>query len=352
MIARTRRFFSLALRVKGMIDRERKYKSGLGLRDRWAAWRRGFVSESLMIYEMNKQPAAYLSDFARHVRTPDINERFKSVLDNKFIFSKVFGPHLFRTPRVFFWLDKGKTYSFRDEDVIKAERADIIELCRGGARLIVKSVDGGGGANVFAIRVEGEDALINHSRAQISDLERLLATRINSIVIDFVEQHQYAWEIFPRATNTVRLLTMWDYDVGRPFIAAAVHRFGRTPTIPVDNWSRGGLSVSIDLGRGQLGKGVMHPSTGDRGWHATHPETGRQIEGVTIPGWENICTKILHAASTVPFLPYVGWDVVVTGDGFTVLEGNNFSDVNLLQVHKPLLEDPRVKKFYEHHGVI
>ena len=352
MIARARRFFSLAFRFKGMIDRERKTKSGLGLTERWTAWRRGFVSESLMIYEMNKRSGAYLSDYARHVRTPDINERFKSVLDNKFIFSRMFGADVFRTPQVYFWLDRGRTFAFRGESVVKAETADVMALCRDRSRLIVKSVDGGGGANVYAIEIEGDQALINHGKTQISALERLLASRVNSIAIEFAEQHRYAREIFPLATNTVRILTMWDYDAGNPFIAAAVHRFGRAPTIPVDNWSRGGLSVAIDLEGGVLGKGIMHPSTGDRAWHAVHPETGQQIEGVRVPGWESIRTKILHAASTVPFLPYVGWDVVVTEDGFVVLEGNNFSDVNLLQVHKPLLEDPRVRKFYEFHGVI
>ena len=148
MIARARRFFSLALRFKGMIDRERKTKSGLGLTERWTAWRRGFVSESLMIYEMNKRPGAYLSDYARHVRTPDINERFKSVLDNKFIFSRMFGAEVFRTPQVYFWLDRGRTFAFRGESVVKAATADVIALCRDRSRLIVKSVDGGGGAVV------------------------------------------------------------------------------------------------------------------------------------------------------------------------------------------------------------
>lgn len=352
MIARARRFFSLALRFKGMIDRERKSKSGLGLLERWSAWRRGFVSESLMIYEMDKRPEVYLSDYARHVRTPDINERFKSVLDNKFIFSRMFGADVLRTPQVYFWLDKGKTFAFRDSKVVKTEAADVIKLCREKSRLIVKSVDGGGGANVFAIEVKDDQALINHRKVQVADLERLLASRTNAIAIEFAEQHRYARDIFPLATNSVRVLTMWDYDTGCPFIAAAVHRFGRTPTIPVDNWSRGGLSVAIDLERGCLGRGIMHPSTGDREWHSTHPETGKQIEGVGIPGWGSIRTKILHAASTAPFLPYIGWDVVVTEDGFVVLEGNNFSDVNLLQVHQPLLGDPRVRKFYEYHGVI
>lgn len=58
-------------------------------------------------------------------------------------------------------------------------------------------------------------------------------------------------------------------------------------------------------------------------------------------------------AGRFPQLPYVGWDIVVTDPGeFTVIEGNTCSGVRVFQVHRPLLDDPRVRRFYEHHDVI
>lgn len=55
----------------------------------------------------------------------------------------------------------------------------------------------------------------------------------------------------------------------------------------------------------------------------------------------------------LPFLNYVGWDVVVTDDGFKVIEGNNNTDIEI-QMHRRLglLTQPRVQRFYEHHKVI
>jgi len=35
-----------------------------------------------------------------------------------------------------------------------------------------------------------------------------------------------------------------------------------------------------------------------------------------------------------------------------VIEGNAFSDTDLLQTHEPLLADDRVRRFFEHHGVV
>ena len=50
--------------------------------------------------------------------------------------------------------------------------------------------------------------------------------------------------------------------------------------------------------------------------------------------------------------PAIAWDLVVTRDGCSVLEGNGPPDVFVWEVHTPLLADPRVRRFYEDHGVI
>jgi len=39
-------------------------------------------------------------------------------------------------------------------------------------------------------------------------------------------------------------------------------------------------------------------------------------------------------------------------DGPRLIEANNFSGVHLFQIHRPLLADPRVARFYRAHWVI
>lgn len=57
-------------------------------------------------------------------------------------------------------------------------------------------------------------------------------------------------------------------------------------------------------------------------------------------------------AAAFPYLLRLGWDVVLTDDedGFPVLEVNAHAAMRTLQVHRPLLRDPRVRRFYEYHG--
>jgi glutathione synthase/RimK-type ligase-like ATP-grasp enzyme len=61
---------------------------------------------------------------------------------------------------------------------------------------------------------------------------------------------------------------------------------------------------------------------------------------------------VLDLAETVPYLPRLGWDVLPTDDGFVVLEANAHAATRTVQVHRPLLRDERVRRFYEHHDCL
>ena len=61
---------------------------------------------------------------------------------------------------------------------------------------------------------------------------------------------------------------------------------------------------------------------------------------------------MLAIAGSLPFIPDTAWDLVITDRGFTILEANGASALFLFRVHAPLLEDARVRRFYELHGVI
>ena len=137
-------------------------------------------------------------------------------------------------------------------------------------------------------------------------------------------------------------------------MAAAAQRIGSSRSYPTDNFRAGlgGLSAEINLQSGSLSQGATLTESWELAWHDRHPETQSQIEGVIIPGWEEICQLVLQAAEQLAWTPQIAWDLLVTNDGLSVIEVNGSPGLPVHQVHGPLISDSRCLHFYQAHGVI
>lgn len=284
--------------------------------------RRGVSYHSYALYP---QGSGYLSEVARLDAFFINGKATRDVLNDKYRFSRQFGDRLPIPP------------------ILGILRNGALELLHGPLEpwreqgdLIAKPLHGSRGVGV--VRLKPGDALPFSS-------EPLLLTPL-------VEQAAYAKQIAPFGGNTIRVLTLRD-EAG-PFIVRAVHRFGTLETAPTDNWSRGSLCAKVDLETGVLSKAVKHPrrTNGALQWVSRHPDTDALIEGTFVPRWPQIQAELLCALATLPELRYVGWDILITEEGFQVLEGNANTEFNALQVHGPLLDDDRVRAFYRHHKIV
>ena len=339
------------------------------MRERLWLYRRGFLSQARALYEFGRHdPRQYLSDYARYVRTPRINGRWAVALDNKLVFHWMMQPFDDYRPDLYGLIESGTVHRSLPLQVTSVDESSacsnastvgtdpgrwVLDRLRDEGALVIKPVTGGGGENVLVCdhregeyRVNDEPRTADEFRSLIRDLDGYL-------VFEFVEPAGYATELFPDTANTIRILTLFPEDASEPFIAASVHRIGTTRSEGLDNWSRGGLSADIDRDTGRLSRGVQYPYSGQLEWCTTHPDTGSRIEGTQVPGWTDITDRLLEIASEYPYLPYVGWDLIVTDPGeFTIIEANSYTDIDLLQVHTPLLEDPRARRFYATQRVI
>lgn len=324
----------------------------IGLGDRLRMWRRGFLGESLAIYGLDRNdPAAYVTDFQRHVRTPDLNGRYRFVLQDKLLFGRLMQSFPAHAVPSFGVIHRGRMRFVRGSD--RNAATYLRTLLRSHPALVVKPLAGGGGEQIRILRRDGDGLLVNEKPLSASGLERLVAGMRQNLVTPFIEQRTELATLYPRTANTLRLLSMWEPETGEPFLAAAVQRIGRAACYPADNWTQGGLSARVELDSGVLGPGVSHPAADGRlAWHDSHPDSGAAIAGFALPDWEAIHARMLEICRSLPFLTYVGWDLILTEDGFKILEGNHYPDLNLMQVHRPLLSDSRVRRFYESQGVI
>lgn len=319
---------------------------------------RGFLGESYYIYGRNPGAlTSYLSDYARIVRTPFINGRNSCLLDDKLLFFYCFCAML-DIPRNLALIDRGTCLPIGEQHGTKNGPAiqggdSLLNYCRDRGGVVFKLHRGGAGSKIRVLRHDQDRGfLLNGKPVRADDFKQRLSTWTETLACEYVSQAEFSRTIFPDSTNTIRLLTMIDPDTGESFAAAAVHRFGNRESAPVDNWAEGGFTAKVDMESGELGPGLSYPKDGHPIPYEVHPDSGERIQGVTIPGWATIRDRILAVAQSWSIVPYVGWDIVVTDQGFKVIEGNNFSGVHILQIHEPLLSNPRVRRFYEYHKVI
>ncbi len=324
--------------------------------ERVMMWRSGFRNISGTLYDLSHEHARdYLPDkvrlqtytTGRTSSTLDINGSFaRGVLDDKLLFTCLLSQKL-PIPRILAVVERGEVFTQGQVT------GDVLSLAQTYGSVILKPSDGSRGKGVYRLDHEPELTLNGRSvtPAEVRDLTRRLN---NYLVTETIQQARYAETICPATTNTMRVVTMTDPDTNEPFVARAVHRFGTFETQPTDNWSRGGLCALVNPQTGTLGPGVQHAqrTEGKLRWRSHHPDTGEAIEGVRVPRWEELCSALLDAVRSAPFLKYVGWDVAVTDHGFSVVEGNKNTDFDLLQVHGGLLKDPKVRHFYKRHRVI
>ena len=315
------------------------------------SWQKGFFSSSYVLYNLSKNDhKEYLSDYQENVKAIRLNDKYVSELDDKIKFSALIKDYL-TVPGDLAKITNGTIISLNNGKQLSI--GEFIDLIRNEETLILKPIDSASGAGVIKISLNDDRVFLNSDEITFNEFENKLNLLKNYLVSSYLNQAAYSHQIFPDSVNTIRILTMVNPENGIPFIAAAAHRFGTNKSAPVDNCNAGGITSSIDLKTGILGKGILTYFDGNNlKWLDNHPDTGSKISGVQIPGWEEIKRKVLEAASRISYLKYIGWDIVATDDGFVVLEGNNGPDIKLHQVHIPLLRNPSTKEFFKYYGVV
>lgn len=331
-------------------------KFDIPLQHRLWLYRNGFLSSKDAIWDLTEETVdLYLSDLEhRHVK--QIDYPYSVGLQNKVVFYEIISStHDHLLPDVYGlvsggeFVDGGQSGWLRSMD----EFGDLLER----ESAIVKPVTAAKGTGIRVVDSADGQPQIDGRPVGRDELTDILTEGQNMIIMENVSQGDYAANIYPGATNTLRLLTMIDPETGDPFVAAGAHRFGTASSGHVDNWSAGGVSAGIDLDTGELGKAVVSPEgeSTDTRWVERHPDTGAQIAGVPISEWEDVRDAVLDLAAEYRWLwSHVGWDVAVEDDqgSVTVLEGEPQSVDADQQAHHPLLADSRVRRFYRSHGVI
>lgn len=338
------------------LRKEFRWKAPLSQRrPNW--WRKGFLSRSVTLYQLDKNdPSLYINDVQRYTRTKRmVHPSLQEILDNKFSFFLLInqlGLSSDVVPMLGLYV-RGSVHVFPNDDQVSLQHFLQTRL-NVNEKVFVKPLHGAEGRWVRSIKRTPTGYRMNGHDASVADIREWIERRRRPMLLERgIEQHETQAKLNPAAINTLRVLTMPDVTRGkRPFIAAAVQRIGTELSGHVDNWTQGGLSAKVDIDHGTLSRAGQLPDGQIPKWFSNHPDSGAQIEGAVVPFWEETRELVLEAANRLSFMEYIGWDVIISPTGPVILEGNINSGMNVIQVHGPLLADPRIRAYYKKRGVI
>lgn len=333
------------------MKKELRSRVPVGTRRRLQMWRRGFSGEAYVLYGLERDDwHDYLPDIRKAMNGSLVNGPIGPVLRSKPLFPLIVAPLPELGIPILATIKRGAILC-RHGQVMSFE--SFMDLLFAESALVVRLAFAASGRGMCVIRADQTAVTINDRPVDAVGIRKWLHQRPYSVVTAFLRQHPALAELYGRTTNTLRLLTMRDGETGEPFVAGSVLRIGTSRSFPVDNWAAGGLSAEIDIDSGRVGRAVgLSADSGSLTWHETHPETGSPIVGIIIPYWENIIHGILELCRRHPPLRCVGWDVIVTMDGYRLIEGNDTSSIVIHQVHSPLLRSERVRRFCQEVGFI
>ncbi|GAA1189649.1 sugar-transfer associated ATP-grasp domain-containing protein [Nesterenkonia xinjiangensis] len=324
-------------------------------RPQW--WAQGFLSRSVTLYDLpNEDQQDYVTDVQRYTRTKRmVHPHLQEILDNKFSFFLLMnqlGLDSDVVPLLGLY-SRGEVHVFPNDDQVPL-REFLETRLEVGQRVFVKPLRGAEGRFVVSVRRTADGWRMNGQDRSFEDVASWIEARPKPMIFEAaVPQAESQAQLNPHSTNTLRVLTMPDLTQGKePFIAVAVQRIGTSRSAHVDNWTQGGLSAKIDIATGTLSRAGQLPDDHTPVWHTVHPDSGAQIEGATVPFWEETKALVLEGAKRLNFMEYIGWDIIVSPTGPVILEANVNSGMNVLQVHGPLLKDERVRRYFEKRGVV
>ena len=231
------------------------------------------------------------------------------LLRDKYLFYKFMKSNNMPVPDVFAVLRNGKLYDSNMkstlEDVLLDETDYFVKEIDGECASYVRHIRDYKDYKAIKKEIFGHNCLFQRTVHQCEQMNRLNQNAI----------------------NTLRIITV--YNHGIPYVFSAVLRMGTNRTGSVDNWAKGGLVVGIQK-NGYLKKyGFYKPHYG--GKTDRHPDTKIVFSDFCVPRFEEACSLACKAHGLFYNVQTIGWDIAITDNGLSFIEGNDNWEISLQQ---------------------
>ena len=225
----------------------------------------------------------------------------------------------------------------------------VVRLLEKEGRLAFKLVQGRSGKGFLVGRYHGPDSYsFNDAPCDRKAAVQTVAAMNGYIVTEYVRQCEAYEAIWSRTSHTLRIQTT-NVMTGKAEIAFAFLRFGSSRVLHAVSHINcpGNYTAIIDPQTGHTKKVISVDEGGRSVLVHTHPETGEDLE-LNVPHWELIASACLRMHDEkLSDLSWLGWDIMVTDDGFRILEINTLTGLIGVEADEPILASQKLRPIFE-----
>lgn len=326
-------------------------KSNLSLFDRIWCSVHGFNTSDMNLFgkeNLKKNYRDYLS-IRNYYRLHPINGEYSFWIDDKLTMKYVLHKYNRFLPNYYFQLEKDRVIKLADSPKeLKNDYESIVKLLKDKKILACKRLVGAFGLGFYRLEYDGQCYKITGKTVDEQQLLEFLKGLQSYLVTEFIVNHEVIRQIWPDATNTMRVLIA-NCD-GEPVVLRSFIRFGNAKSNGVDNAHAGGIEAIIDEDTGKLLYAQAQDVYGTPTIIEKHPDSNVSFD-IQLPHWDEIIKTLTDICLDFPQLRYLGFDVAVTDESFKILEINSLSGLMAAQTKEPLLKDPKTRKVFQSFGL-
>ena len=206
--------------------------------------------------------------------------------------------------------NKFKKYLNREFlDLRNSSLEDFIKFTNNKDYIIAKELDNCGGHGISKIKVTKDMNIVYNE----------LLEKKQYLIEEVIKQNKDLNKLYDGSINTLRIFTF--YDGKNVNILNTILRIGSNSF--VDNFSSGGMYTFVD----ETGTIYVPAINQNDDKIFNHPVTNTKIVGFKIPNFDKAIDLVKKASLEIKEIKYIGWDIAITDDGASIVEGNEFPGV-------------------------